>query len=25
MDFSSHPAGTDPVTKRAIEKSIALS
>lgn len=24
IDFSSHPAGADPVTKRAIEKAIAL-
>ncbi|CAM4031907.1 Protein of uncharacterised function (DUF2766) [Yersinia intermedia] len=24
IDFSIHPAGTDPVTKRAIEKAIAL-
>lgn len=24
IDFSSHPAGTDPITKRAIEKAIAL-
>ncbi|CNL44413.1 DUF2766 family protein [Yersinia proxima] len=24
IDLSSHPAGTDPVTKRAIEKAIAL-
>jgi electron transfer flavoprotein alpha/beta subunit len=24
IDFSSHPAGADPITKRAIEKAIAL-
>ncbi|ATM95430.1 Protein of uncharacterised function (DUF2766) [Yersinia frederiksenii] len=24
IDFSTHPAGADPVTKRAIEKAIAL-
>lgn len=24
IDFASHPAGADPVTKRAIEKAIAL-
>lgn len=24
IDFSSHPAGTDSITKRAIEKAIAL-
>ncbi len=24
IDFSRHPAGTDPVTKRAIEKAISL-
>ncbi|WP_145559264.1 DUF2766 family protein [Yersinia bercovieri] len=24
IDFSTHPAGADPVTKRAVEKAIAL-
>ncbi|AGB82902.1 Protein of uncharacterised function (DUF2766) [Serratia rubidaea] len=24
IDFSTHPAGADPVTKRAIEKAVAL-
>ncbi|MGC6386598.1 DUF2766 family protein [Ewingella sp. S1.OA.A_B6] len=24
IDFSHHPAGTDPVTKRAVEKAISL-
>jgi len=24
IDFSTHPAGADPVTRRAIEKAIAL-